>query len=509
MPSTPLFEFADVTLRLGDSLFFQNSRWTFSRNENWILVGGNGSGKTVLARALAGEIPVINGDIHYNIVPPEDRVPEDCIRLVSFEQQKAAAGDAPDSIRWFSMEQEMAVSVGKYLSQEMVEEINPFEVRARREQAPAAFRKYRLEILDIMQIRPLLRRKIPSLSNGEMRKVLIARALLRKPKLLILDDAFAGLDAKYRIHLKRVLENLMKRHSVRILLIASLLHEIPRGITHMLVVDSCRIVAQGRIQEIIRRASVQRLFKPDALHSRFALWPDSKRRSNMLKAELVRLEHVSVSYDGHPILADISWAIHKGESWALVGPNGSGKSTLLSLINGDNPQAYANRVYLFGRRRGSGESIWEIKRRIGFISAEMHLHFPGEQTCLETILSGYGSAAHKFSKASVKQHAEASNLLKLFGLDSLSDAPLHSLSMGHQRAVLLARAVVKRPDLLLLDEPCQGLDLKHRTIFLRFLESLIRQSQATIVFVTHRRDEIPKGIGRILRLEGGRIRTCT
>ena len=251
MPLRPLFEFSEVTLRLGDRVIFQNSNWTFGRDQNWILIGRNGSGKTLLARSITGEIPVIEGEIKYYLRPPEGKVPEDCIRLVSFDQQKAAAGDAPDAARWFSLEQEMAISVSRYLSQDRVEEINPFEISARREQSPAAFQKHRHQIVNLMQIHSLLRRSLRSLSSGEMRKILIARALLGKPKLLILDDAFAGLDAQYRVQLKEIIELLIRRGSVHVLLIELLLHEVPKGITNLLFVEEGRIAAQGTFSEMI------------------------------------------------------------------------------------------------------------------------------------------------------------------------------------------------------------------------------------------------------------------
>lgn len=223
------------------------------------------------------------------------------------------------------------------------------------------------------------------------------------------------------------------------------------------------------------------------------------------REELVRLNGVTVRYSGRNILSNIDWVIREGESWALLGPNGSGKSTLLSLINGDNPQAYANEVYLFGRRRGSGESVWQLKHRIGAISSELHLHFPEDQTCLETVISGFQGTDRCFRRISAAQRAAALEMLNCFGLSSLSNALFYSLSMGSQRMVLLARAVVKKPDLLLLDEPCQGLDLKHRTLFLELVDRLIKGGPTTVVLVTHRKDEIPAEIRRTLQLKNGRV----
>ncbi len=142
-----------IALRANNQILFRNTQWTFFRNQNWALIGRNGSGKTLLARALAGEVPVIKGEIRYNFSFPDGKLPEDCIRLVSFEQQKAVAGDAPAATRWFSLEQDKAASVRSFLSQESVEEINPFEVKPHREQTAHAFQRHRQRILELLQIR--------------------------------------------------------------------------------------------------------------------------------------------------------------------------------------------------------------------------------------------------------------------------------------------------------------------------------------------------------------------
>ena len=203
-------------------------------------------------------------------------------------------------------------------------------------------------------------------------------------------------------------------------------------------------------------------------------------------------------YGGRVILENIHWTIRRGESWALLGPNGSGKSTLLSLIIGDNPQAYANDVRVFGHRRGDGESVWELKRRIGWVAPELHLHFPESETCLDTVVSGFADTYGCFHRSTPRQRAAARRWLARFGLAASANRPFGSLSAGWQRMALLARALVKSPDLLVLDEPCQGVDAAHRARIVRTVEGLLRHT--TVIFVTHRRDEIPSGIDRVLRL---------
>ncbi len=216
--------------------------------------------------------------------------------------------------------------------------------------------------------------------------------------------------------------------------------------------------------------------------------------------ELVRLRNVTVRYGKTVILHDLNWTIHAGESWALLGPNGSGKTTLLSLILGDNPQVYTNDVVVFGQQRGSGESVWDIKRNIGWMSPELHLHFNDCATCFEVVGSGFYDTVGLYEPLSARQRVTVRTWLARFQLLEFVDRPLFSLSAGLQRMVLLARALVKKPRLLILDEPCQGLDSAHRSLFLRTVDALIRSRTVTAVYVTHRPDEIPPSVHRVLRL---------
>jgi molybdate transport system ATP-binding protein len=504
----PLVVLDGVSLRSGNRLVFRDTTWVFARREQWALVGANGSGKSLFARALAGAVPVVGGEIHYRFRHrPEHRqwAPEDAVAHLSFEHQKAVAGDAPAAARWCSLEAEEAGTVREFLSQESVEEINPFEIVSRSAKSAAAFVRDQRRVLRVLQIGSLTDRRLPSLSTGETRKVLIARALLRRPQLLILDDPFSGLDAQYRIHLRSLLEALMMRRSPHVLLIANHPDELPPGITHVLCVDRCRIVAQGRRRTMLAHPRVRSLFRGRPAAGRRRQLARTKRQTGPSVTELVHLEGVTVRYGSRSVLQDVDWTVRRGEHWALLGPNGAGKSTLLSLVVGDNPQAYANTVRLFESPRGSGEDIWEIKRRIGWVSSELHLHFPETQTCLETVASGFYDTDGCYRRPTTRQNALARYWLARFGLAAYADRPLGSLSAGLQRMTLLARALVKSPHLLVFDEPCQGLDQAHRTLFLEAIESLMDAEAATVIYVTHRQDEIPRGICRVLRLRDGRV----
>ncbi len=212
---------------------------------------------------------------------------------------------------------------------------------------------------------------------------------------------------------------------------------------------------------------------------------------------------MTVRYEDRVILRDINWTVRAGESWALLGPNGSGKTTLLSLILGDNPQVYDNDIVVFGKQRGSGESVWEIKRRIGWVSPELHLHFDDGATCFEVAASGFYDTVGLFQTPSRRRRTTVLEWLAEFQVLEFAEYPLCALSTGLQRMVLLVRALVKRPQLLVLDEPCQGLDGANRDVFLRAVDKLIRNGKGTTIYVTHRKEEIPRTVKRVLRLKGG------
>ncbi len=208
-----------------------------------------------------------------------------------------------------------------------------------------------------------------------------------------------------------------------------------------------------------------------------------------------------VAYGDHVVFDHFSWTIRRGERWLLTGPNGSGKSTLIALLNGDHLQAYANDIRLFGRRRGSGESIWEIKRRIGWVSPELHLTMDPAQTVLETVLSGFLDSPFSLCADTPARRRRALALLRRLGLGTRADDAFGTLSGGEQRFALLARALVKNPPLLVLDEPCQNLDAAHRATFLRLLDRILRATpRTTLVYTTHLADAVPGCITHRLSL---------
>jgi molybdate transport system ATP-binding protein len=218
---------------------------------------------------------------------------------------------------------------------------------------------------------------------------------------------------------------------------------------------------------------------------------------------IIRLTDVTVTHAGHTILDRVSWTVKGGERWAILGPNGCGKSTLLSLLCGDHPQAYSNHVELFGRRRGTGETIWDVKRNVGFLSPEFHLYFSEPLSTERTAATGFFDVLADRPTTS-EQDARVGELFSALGISHLIGRVFKSLSTGEQRLVLLARALVKRPPLVILDEPFQGLD-SAAAIRCRYLLDSIMGADQTLLFVTHEANELPRSITNTLRLDRGRV----
>jgi molybdate transport system ATP-binding protein len=500
--TAPFLSLTDATFRLRDRLVFKNTFLHWSRSQHWAVVGRNGSGKSLFADALRGRLPLVQGELQYYFKPPTGLTKEECIGHVSFEDRKANIHDTVVQSRWNSFEEEGALSVCEFLSYESVMDINPFEVSTEDEKAKLAFERRFRRAISLLDVRPFLNRTLLSLSNGETQRVQLARALCLPCRLLILDEPFNGLDAATREHFRTVLDRLMQT-PLRVLLITARIEELPARVSHLLLVDECQIIAAGPRKNILSLPEFRKHFKN--VQKNISL-PKTRKPENPQKnshsrqVELVRLHNVTVVYGAATILTGLNWTVRAGESWALLGPNGSGKTTLLSLILGDNPQAYMNDVVVFGKQRGSGESIWEIKKFIGWVSPELHVHFDAAATCLEVVESGFHDSIGLFEPATPRQRTAAKRWLKEFQLLQFANEPLFALSAGLQRMVLLARALVKNPRLLILDEPCQGLDAAYRDLFVREVDALLRSGSVTAIYVTHRAEEIPRAIKHVLRL---------
>jgi molybdate transport system ATP-binding protein len=275
-----------------------------------------------------------------------------------------------------------------------------------------------------------------------------------------------------------------------------------------------KVFFQGKRQEHLSSDQIERLYPRNLFQEADfpTSKPDDDAKSLKIPAVLVKMKDTTVKYKDTVILDQLNWEMKSGENWAIIGPNGAGKTTLLSLIAGDNLQAYANDIYLFDRRRGSGESIWEIKQRIGMISSEFQIRYRKPLKALDVILSGFFDSVGLYRRSNSAQRESARKWMGFIHLAHKADTLFNQLSYGEQRLVLLARAMVKFPLLLILDEPCQGLDRINRRLILDLIDFIARHSQTHILFVTHHVDEIPECINRVLHFSkaptGGYTVSC-
>ncbi|MBX2899730.1 MAG: ATP-binding cassette domain-containing protein [Cyclobacteriaceae bacterium] len=448
--------------RLGKQVF-KNLNWQLYEGESWVLLGNTGSGKTSLMQALCGSLSLKAGTAAYHFLSPEVprwQLPHH-IHLVTFTNRLVDGPSHYYQQRFnISSKEDHTLTVRDYL-QPADTESNYFR---------------------ILKLAELLDKELIMLSNGQTRRVILAKALAATPALLLLDNPFAGLDLETRKALRSFIDALI--HSgQRIILTCTHATDIPTAFTHALVLQDCEIIFSGKRTDIPGMNNASAPFIPDF----------EKPRADFTIA--VELQNVTVAYSEKKILDKVSWTVRAGEKWALQGPNGSGKSTLLSLINADNPQAYANEIILFDQPKSSA-SIWQIKKRIGYYSPELQAYFTETLTVREVLLTGFTDTWLVPKTVSAEQRNRVHNLLTWFNKQDLLPRVYAHLSSGEQRLVLLLRALVKNAELLILDEPFQGLD----AILIEQCKKLIDTLSNTLIFVSHYADEIPECITQTFHL---------
>ncbi|CAM3776607.1 molybdate ABC transporter ATP-binding protein ModF [Serratia silvae] len=459
------------SFRLSDTRTLELDRLDIQSGDSWAFVGANGSGKSALARALAGGLTLLKGERHSDFRHVVRLSFEQLQKLVSDEWQRnntdLLSADEDDTGR---------------TTAEIIQEEHKDPARC-------------AQLAEQFGITPLLTRRFKYLSTGETRKTLLCRALMAQPDLLILDEPFDGLDVNSRAQLATLLGKLSQQ-GYTVVLVLNRFDEIPGFIEQVGVLADCTLTSQGARQQVMADTLVAQLAHSENLNG--LTLPETEDPTQVIRLPddrpLIVLRDGVVSYNDRPILNQLSWQVNPGEHWQIVGPNGAGKSTLLSLITGDHPQGYSNDLTLFGRRRGSGETIWDIKRHIGYVSSSLHLDYRVSSSVRNVILSGFFDSIGIYQAVSDRQHQLTSQWLALLGLDAMGDAPFHSLSWGQQRLALIARALVKHPALLILDEPLQGLDPLNRQLVRRFVDVLIQQGSTQLLFVSHHAEDAPQCI---------------
>lgn len=461
-----MLTFAQAKFKLSKTLEVSIPKLDLHSHSLVVLIGQNGSGKSAVARALAGELPLISGEAPQNTNA----------QLVSFENQQKLFQDDYDmrNSDALTQEEEEGIRVKTLFDDSDLKSLN--------------------EAIIAFGIAPLLDRPIRTLSGGEGRKVLLVKALSSKPDLLVLDTPFDALDVQSRKSLLEVIEYVHANYEVPIVLIVNRPDEIPSQLESLGIISHLSITKLGSRAEIEQDDEAKALLFCAALPKVELPPTPHKFAVNPLKDDvIVDLKDIHITYN-RQIFNGLNFTVRKGEHWQILGPNGAGKSTLLSLITGENPLVYSNNVTVFGMRRGTGESIWDVKRCYGLVSGSLHLDYRVSAPVLHVILSGFYDSIGLYQQPSGDELRIARQWLSLIGMKDKEHTSFKALSFGQQRLLLIARAMVKNPPLLILDEPLQGLDAYSRALVKSFLTYVMQNGHTSILFVSHHEGDAPDGI---------------
>lgn len=483
-----LISIKNATVRHLDKVLFENMDFEWNQGEHWAIISQSGAELTAFMETLYGRAMVIAGTIerpfsktYQKQMSDEGKVNSfrDLIAVVSQKytfRNKSNLQNFYYQQRFNSMESEEAATVEEFLLEVPVRNSGNWTIQ---------------KVMHLLQLEKLKDKSLIKLSNGETRRLAIAQALLQNPILLLMDQPLTGLDVQTRADFGTILKEVVSS-GIHIVM-GTNPEEIPECITHIALLRKKKVLkafpADGsdRIYFDLDEAGG---FEMQALKDLVLPYPDS------LVNTIIQLKNVNVKYGEKKILQNINWHVESGERWSLKGPNGAGKSTLLSLILGENPQAYANEIYLFDRRRGTGESIWDIKKKIGFVAPELSRFFPHNQTCIKVVLSGLFDTMGLFRKASTAQEKLALDWLGCFGLEDTAGKLMKNVSLENQRFILLARAMIKKPELLVLDEASQGMDMIQRKIFKETINRICQLIPVALIYVSHYAEDIPEVVDR-------------
>jgi len=470
---------SDLNLKHQQKSVLKDLNWTINTGEQYVLSGESGSGKTSIAKIIAGLQSAI-GEVKINF-NDKSQLPAEVLFVESWYQFKNLEGVAN-----FYYQQ-------RYTSQQAKDTLTVHAELVSYGKEKGLHLDQVEHILEALNFSSFASSQLIELSSGEHKKLQLVKALWLKPQLLIIDQPYTGLDAASRNNLNLLLDDVAE-NGVQLILISNDT-ELPTSINRFAEIKD------GKISVSDSRAILPVL---DEKHLKEI--PDFLKESPLYSSEeIVKMVDVNISYGEKQVLKNINWEVKAGEKWLLQGHNGSGKSTLLSLVNGDHPQSYANELYLFGNRRGSGESIWDIKQHIGLISPEFHWYFDASATVWQSIASGFYDTVGLFQQLPYTKSTQVDELVAYFGLTESKNELLASLPLGKQRLVLLARTIIKNPELLILDEPCQGLDQQQTQHFNQLVDELCSNGMP-LIYVGHFESQLPTCIEKRILLEKGEVK---
>ena len=438
--------------------------------ESLAIVGENGAGKSMLVDIITEKHPILMTHVEYDFSPSKAKMVSDNIKHIQFRDSYGTNdGTYYYQQRWNQHDIDDVPTV-----EELLEEA--------------------ITLAD----NGLLDKRIILLSSGELRKFQLTKTLLTNPRVLIMDNPFIGLDVNARTQLHDLLTLLTEETYLQVILVLSKTDDIPDFITHVVELKEMEMLPKLSLAEWREK---QKPVPPQVLSDekmqrilQLPLNPETNSNAVPGTQHVIDFKDVNIKYGERTILKDLNFTVMNGEHWALSGENGAGKSTLLSIVCADNPQAYANNIILFGHQRGTGESIWDIKKYIGYISPEMHRAYMKDIPAIEIVASGLHDSVGLYRRPKPEQMGVCEFWMDIFGILKYRDTKFLTLSSGEQRLVLLARAFVKDPALLILDEPLHGLDLMNRRMVKDVIETFCKRPNKTLIMVTHYESELPNNI---------------